>query len=63
MNRIPHADRPAVVAEFCACLWVHAQNPDDPTGPAVACIRPGAHRRAVHPNCPLHGVYAQPAPF
>ena len=55
-ERIPHADRPAARA-FCTCLWVHTQNPDNPYGPAVSSIH------AVHPDCPLHGVYAQRSPF
>ena len=55
--RIPHADRPAVVAEFCACLWVHRQNPNNPTGPALSSIH------AVDPHCRLHGDNAKPSPF
>ena len=56
MNRIPHADRPAARA-FCACLWVHRQNPNNPTGPALSSIH------TVHPDCPLHGDNAKPSPF
>ena len=54
--RIPHADRQAARA-FCACLWAHRQNPNDPDGPAIARIH------NVHPDCPLHGDNVQPAPF
>ena len=56
-ERIPHADRPKVVAEFCTCLWAHRQNPNDPTGPALARIH------TVHPDCQLHGDNAKGAPF
>jgi hypothetical protein len=55
--RVPYADRPEVVREFCRCLWVHSPNPDNPQGPA------NAHLYVRHPGCPLHGDNAQPSPF
>ena len=55
--RVPHADRLAVVREFCTCLWAHRQNPNDPTGPALARIH------TVHPDCVLHGQNAERSPF
>jgi hypothetical protein len=55
--RIPHADRPAVIAEFCTCLWVHTQNPHDPNGPALQL------RHMTDPKCILHGENAERSPF
>ena len=56
-ERIPHAEREAVIREFCTCLWVHRQNPDDPDGPAVGRLH------NVNPTCILHGDRAEEAPF
>lgn len=46
-----------VLHEYCTCMWVHQQNPENPDGPALAQLH------SVDPKCPLHGPNAQPAPF
>jgi len=54
MSRIPWADRPEVVTEFCQCTWVHHEVNKKPV------LR---HIHMTHPECPLHGDDVQPSPF
>lgn len=56
-ERVPHKDRPEVVARYCSCVWVHTPNSKNPNGPARA-------RVAVrNPTCKLHGDHVAEAPF
>jgi hypothetical protein len=61
MTRVPYADRPEVVAEFCTCpqddegvreVW-HVKHAD---GTLSGFYIPD-------PKCPLHGDNVQPSPF
>lgn len=54
-ERIPHADRPAVVREFCTCEWIWAQREDG------RMVRTVLAKKS--PGCPLHGQRAQEAPY
>lgn len=56
-ERIPYADRPEVIREFCTCMWVHTQNPSEPEGPALSRL----HIR--NPDCKLHGDHVKEAPY
>ena len=54
VERTPYRDQPDIVAEYCACIWVHHEVNKQPV------LR---HIYSVDPTCPLHGDNVQDSPF
>lgn len=54
--RVPYADRPEVIREFCTCR--HEWQGDDSMGEIVRLVS-----IELNPTCPLHGEHVEQAPF
>jgi len=54
-ERIPHADRPATVSQFCTCTYRWDRDTAS-EAPRLTIITPD-------PGCKLHGTRAERSPF